>query len=184
MYGGLTIITILFLGGLAWGPVQLRVSEAATVLAFFTPAAVPGLAIGSIFANLYNFMTSGNPFFLFDVVLGSLGTLLGALWTRRFRHIVWLGMLGPVLANALIVPAYLPVLLKSLGLTEVPVLGLSLDGSWVILYLVFAASVAVGEAIVVYGLGLPLLIALRRTGVGVLLGTWPEQHASGPDGGR
>jgi uncharacterized membrane protein len=183
VYGGLTIVTILFLGGLAWGPVQLRVSEAATVLAFLTPAAVPGLTIGSVFANLYNFMTSGNPFFLFDVVLGSLGTLLGAWWTRRFRRTVWLGLLGPVISNALVVPVYLPALLKSLGLTEVPVLGLSLDGSWAILYLVFAASVAIGEAIVVYVLGLPLLLALRRTGVGELLGTRPEPQASGPAGG-
>jgi uncharacterized membrane protein len=169
VYGGLTWFTLAFGGILAWGPVQFRVSEAATVLAMFTPAAIPGLAIGSVVANLLNPLAVW-PFSILDVVFGSLGTLLGAAWTWRFRRTTWLALLGPVLTNALIVPAYLPLLLKSFGLTEVPVLGLSLSGSWLPLYLVFALSVAIGQAVVMYGLGLPLLIALRRLGLADLLG--------------
>jgi len=170
VYGALTILTVQFLQGLAWGPVQFRISEAFTVVAFFTPAAVPGLAIGSVVANLYSFMTSGNPVALFDVVLGSLGTLLGAMWTWKFRKTAWLGLLGPVVTNALIVPTYLPLLLKSFGITEVPLLGISLAGSWPLLYAVFAVSIALGQAVVVYGLGWPLLAALRRLGLAELIG--------------
>ena len=77
VYGGLTLVTVQFLGVLAWGPIQLRVSEAATVLAFFTPAAIPGLTLGSVVANLYAFASTGSPLALLDVVFGSLGTLLG-----------------------------------------------------------------------------------------------------------
>lgn len=173
VYGALTLLTIQFLSFLAWGPVQLRVSEAFTVVGMLTPAAIPGLTIGSVIANLYTFAVSGNPVALYDVVFGSLGTLLGAIWMWRWRRVTWLALLGPVVANALIVPAYLPVLLKSFGLTEVPVLGISLDANWTTLYLVFVVAVAVGQAVVVYGLGLPLLIALRRTGLAERFG-WRE----------
>jgi uncharacterized membrane protein len=164
IYAALTLVTFRFLHLLAWGPVQLRLSEAVTVLAFFTPAAIPGLTAGSVFANLFAAVATGNPMVLFDVVLGSLGTLLGASWTWRFRSRTWLGLLGPVVTNALIVPTYLPLVMRSFGLTEIPVLGLSLAGSWLPIYLALVASVAIGEALVLYGLGLPLLIALRRCG--------------------
>lgn len=170
VYGTLTLLTIVFLGWLGWGPVQFRVSEAATVLAILTPAAIPGLTIGSVLANFYNFATTGNPLFLFDVVLGSLGTFLGAWWTWRFRRVTGVALLGPVMTNSVLVPTYLPALLRSIGLTQVPILGLSLSGNWGVLWVVFAISVAVGEAAVVYCLGWPLLIALRRTGARGLLG--------------
>jgi uncharacterized membrane protein len=169
VYGALTWLTLAFGGGLAWGPIQFRVSEAATVLALFTPAAIPGLAIGSVVANLLNPQAVW-PFSALDVVLGSLGTLIGAVWTWRLRERIWLALLGPVVANALIVAAYLPILLKGIGLHSVPVLGLSLDGSWLPIYGVFVATVAIGQAVVVYGLGLPLLVALRRMALAGLLG--------------
>ena len=170
VYGGLTMLMLAFGGMLAWGPIQFRLSEAATVLAFFTPAAIPGLTIGSVIANLLNPQAVW-PVSLFDVVFGSLGTLLGAYWTWRFRRVTWLGLLGPVITNALIVPMYLPMLLRGFGITEVPLLGLSLAGSWPLLYAVFAVSVALGQAVVVYGLGWPLLTALRRLGLAGLIGS-------------
>jgi uncharacterized membrane protein len=165
VYGTLTMLTIAFGGQLAVGPIQLRLSEAFTVVAVFTPAAIPGLTIGSVVANTFGWMSTGNPFGLLDVVFGSLGTMLGAVWTWHFRKTTWLALLGPVLSNALIVPAYLPLFLKGFGVTEIPLLGLSLNGQWLPLYLVFAASVAIGEAAVMFILGWPLLIALRRMGL-------------------
>jgi uncharacterized membrane protein len=170
VYGALTWLMLAFGGMLAWGPIQFRLSEAATVLAMFTPAAIPGLAVGSVLANLFN-PAAVWPLSMLDVVLGSTGTLLGAVWTWRFRSRTWLALLGPVVTNAFIVAAYLPILLnKGFGLSTVPLLGLSLSGAWLPLYGVFVVSVAVGQAVVVYGLGLPLLIALRRTGIAGLLG--------------
>jgi len=169
VYGSLTWLTLAFGGVLAWGPIQFRISEAATVLAMFTPAAIPGLAIGSVVANLAN-PSAVWPISLLDVVLGSLGTLLGAAWTWRFRGRTALALLGPVVTNALIVAAYLPILLRALGLSTIPGLGVSLSGAWLPLYGICVVTIGIGEAAVVYGLGLPLLLALRRTGIAGLLG--------------
>jgi uncharacterized membrane protein len=173
VYGSLTWLTLAFGGVLAWGPIQFRVSEAATVLAMFTPAAIPGLAIGSVVANLFNPQALW-PFATLDVVLGSLGTLLGAVWTWRFRSRTALALLGPVVTNALIVAAYLPIILRAasaaFGLPMTPVLGVSLTGAWLPLYGICVLTVGIGQAVVVYGLGLPLLLALRRTGIAGLLG--------------
>ncbi|NTW29296.1 MAG: QueT transporter family protein [Coriobacteriia bacterium] len=169
VYGALTLLTVQFLGFLGWGPIQLRLSEAVTVVACLTPAAIPGLALGSVAANLFTFASSGNPLALLDVVFGSLGTLLGAMWTWRFRDRPRLALLGPVLANALIVPAYLPLLVKGLGLYKIPLLELNFEGKWLAMYLFGVVTIAIGEAIVVYGLGLPLLTGLRRLGLGEVL---------------
>ena len=165
VYGGLTLVTEQFLGFLAWGPIQLRVSEAVTVVAFLTPAAVPGLALGSVVANLFTFASTGSPLGLLDVVFGSLGTLLGAMWTWRFRSNTGVGLLGPVIANALIVPAYLPLLVQGLGLYKIPLLGIDLEGKWLPMYIFGFVTVATGQAVVMYGLGLPLLAALKRLGL-------------------
>jgi len=170
VYGALTLLTVQFLGFLAWGPVQLRVSEALTVVALFTPAAIPGLTIGSVVANLYTFVTTGSPLALLDVVFGSLGTLLGAMWMWRFRSRKLLALLGPVIFNALIVPAYLPLLIKGLGLYQIPFTTIDLEGAWIPMYLFGVVAIGIGEAIVVYGLGLPLSIALERIGLATRLG--------------
>ena len=135
------------------------------VVAFFTPAAIPRLAIGSVVANLYSLVVTGSPLALLDVVFGSLGTLLGAAWMWRFRNRTGLGLLGPVVSNALIVPAYLPLLVKGLGLYRIPLLGIDFEGKWLPMYLFGVVTVGIGQAVVVYGLGLPLLIALRRLGL-------------------
>ena len=169
VYGGLTLVTVQMLGFLGWGPIQFRVSEAVTVVAFFTPAAIPGLAIGSVVANLYSLVVTGSPLALLDVVFGSLGTLLGAAWMWRFRNRTGLGLLGPVVSNALIVPAYLPLLVKGLGLYRIPLLGIDFEGKWLPMYLFGVVTVGIGQAVVVYGLGLPLLIALRRLGLEAFL---------------
>lgn len=171
VYGALTLLTVQFLGFLAWGPVQLRVSEAVTVVAMFTPAAIPGLTIGSVVANLYTFVSTGNPLALLDVVFGSLGTFLGAMWMWKFRSRRSFALLGPVIANALIVPAYLPLLVKGFGLYKVPFTNIDLEGKWIAMYLFGVVAIGIGEAIVVYGLGLPLSILLERIGVPAMFGT-------------
>ncbi|MEA5002230.1 MAG: QueT transporter family protein, partial [Christensenella sp.] len=76
LYAALTLL----LAPLSYGPVQVRVSEALCVLPFFTPAAVPGLFIGCMLANLY---TAGLG--VMDIVVGSLATLLAATLTWLIR---------------------------------------------------------------------------------------------------
>ncbi|MDR1713166.1 MAG: QueT transporter family protein [Coriobacteriales bacterium] len=165
IYAALTLLTLTLLQGLAWGPVQLRVSEAACVFAVLTPAAIPGLTIGCIIANLAGIFINGTGVLgLLDVVCGSAATLLGALWMWHFREREALALFGPVLANALIVPAYLPLLLAAWGYYTIPFTNIDLVGSYPLMYLFGVVALGLGEAISVYALGLPLLRLLRKAG--------------------
>lgn len=169
VYAALSFLAIEFGGIFAYGPVQFRLSEAFTVIAVFTPAAIPGLTIGAAVANFTSVQQFG-ALGLLDVVFGALGSGLGAWWTWRFRKRTAVALLGPVISNALIVPAYLPVMLGSLGVTSIPFLGLNMAPTWLSAYSVGFITVAVGEAAVLYGVGWPLLVALRKLGFGELLG--------------
>lgn len=85
--------------GLANYAIQVRFSEALTILPFFTPAAIPGLFAGCLLSNL---MTGCMPL---DIIFGSLATLLGALGTYFLRkRSKWLAPICPIAANTLIVP--------------------------------------------------------------------------------
>ena len=168
VYAAATIVVLQLPAQLGWGLIQFRISEAITVIALFTPAAVPGLALGSIAANSYLATQVGLAVAIWDIVFGSLATFLGALWTWRMRKRPLLALAGPVVTNALIVPAYLPILLAGLGLYEIPILGIDVESAWPLAYLVGVISVGVGQAVVIYGLGLPLVALLRRSGAETL----------------
>ncbi len=164
LYAALTLLTLTFLGSLAFGPVQLRLSEVVCVLALFTRNAIPGLTIGCALANLIGIALNGSGALgLLDVVGGSAATFLGAWWCWRMRRKVGIALLGPVIANALIVAAYLPVLLAAIGFYTIPFTDISLTESYPLMYLFGVVTVGLGEALVVYGLGWPLQAALRRT---------------------
>ena len=163
-YAVCTLATMLFLGNLAWGPVQFRVSEALCALALFSPAAVPGLTLGCIIANAVNIVLSGTGMLgMLDVVFGSLATFAGALFTWKLRRRPAFALLGPVLANALIVPAYLPIMLSGIGFYTIPFTSISLDGSWPLMYLFGLVTTGLGEAVIMYVLGLPLSRSLAQT---------------------
>lgn len=87
---------------LASGPIQIRLAEALTVLPVFTPTAIPGLFLGCVLAN---FLTGS---LIWDVVFGSLATLIGAVGTYFLRKkSKYLAVLPPIVSNMLIVPAVL-----------------------------------------------------------------------------
>ena len=108
---------------LASGAIQVRVSEALTILPFFTPAAIPGLVIGCFFADL----STGAV--ILAVIFGTLATLLGALGTYALRKYKWLAPLPPIISNTIIVPwvlrfAYgidsaIPYMMLTVGIGEV-----------------------------------------------------------------
>ncbi len=117
------VLTFVF-AAFSFGEVQVRISEALTILPAFTPAAIPGLFVGCLLGNL---LGGG---ILPDMVFGSLATLLGAFGTYLLRRrSKFLAPLPPVLANTIIVPlilryAYgialpLPLLMLSVGLGEI-----------------------------------------------------------------
>lgn len=166
VYAAATLVALLALQGLAWGPVQFRISEAVCVLALLTPNAIPGLTIGCALANLIALAINGTGALgLLDVVFGSLATCLGALWCWKMRGNPKIAVLGPVIANALIVPAYLPLLLQGMGFYTIPFTTIALDGAYIPMYLFGLVATGIGEALVMYVLGLPLLAALKRSGI-------------------
>lgn len=97
IYVVLTYLAQLF--GLASGAIQLRLSEMLTVLPFFTPAAIPGLFIGCVLSNILTGCV------IWDVIFGSLATLIGAVGTYLLRKkSPYLAPVPPIVANTLIVP--------------------------------------------------------------------------------
>ena len=129
--------------GLASSAIQVRFSEALTILPFFTAADIPGLFVGCLLANL---LTGSMPL---DILFGSIATLLGAVGTYLLSRPIksglrpwqkWLTPLPPIIANTLIIPfvlAYvyqledtIPYLMLTVGIGEViscGVLGLLLQ---------------------------------------------------------
>lgn len=86
---------------LASGAIQVRISEALTILPYFTPAAVPGLFIGCLLSNILTGCM------LPDIIFGSLATLLGAIGSRALREHKFLATLPPVISNTIIIPLVL-----------------------------------------------------------------------------
>ena len=128
------VLTFVF-APISFGKIQVRISEALTILPVFTSAAVPGLFVGCLLGN----MLSGA--YLPDVIFGSLATLLGAIGTRALRNASpFLAPLPPIIANALIVPFVLrytygvalpiPLMMLTVGVGEV----ISCGGLGLILY--------------------------------------------------
>ena len=130
--------------GLANYAIQVRFSEALCVLPFFTVAAIPGLTVGCLISN----MLTGA--MVWDVLFGSLATLLGAIGTYLLRKYKVLMLFPPIIANAVIVPF---VLRYGYGITW-----MMNDVEWSIPY--FALTVGIGEIISVCGLGGVLFKAL------------------------
>ena len=139
------VLTLIF-QPISFGAIQFRVSEALTLLPILTLDAVPGLFVGCLLANILG----GGVWF--DVVLGSVATLLAALCTYRTRKDPWLAAIFPTVFNGLIVgpvvyfayvrapgaPVSIPTLLFNMG------------------------TVAFGELVVCYVLGMIMLFALKK----------------------
>lgn len=137
-----------FLEPISFSSAQLRVSEALTLLPVLTPAAIPGLTIGCIIANLTS------PYGIVDIICGSVATLLAALCTRAARNIR--------IKNVPVVSASFPVLFNSI-IVGAEISLMSTDGFSLPVFAVTALSVAAGEAIACFILGLLLNGALERT---------------------
>jgi uncharacterized membrane protein len=132
IYAVLTIV----LGPLGSEVIQVRISEALTILPFFTPAAIPGLFVGCIIANI---VTGAGPW---DVLFGSLATLIAAFLTYKMPK-KYLAPLPPVIVNAIIV-------------------GVVLGWLYGFPYWFSILTVGAGELISCYALGYPLLLILDR----------------------
>lgn len=137
--------------GIASGNIQVRFSEALTVLPFFTPAAVPGLYVGCLIANVVTGAA------LPDIIFGPLATLIGAIGTwalgkaalscageKKAEIYKWLSPLPPIIANGIIIP---PVLKYAYGIVPI----------WF-----SAVTVTIGEIISCGVFGMILIFALQK----------------------
>ena len=131
--------------------IQIRISEALTILPVFTPAAVPGLFIGCLLGNILGGAV------LPDVICGSLATLIGAFFTWKLRRAhPFLAPIPPILANTLIVP----FVLRYAYQIDLPIPLMML-------------TVCIGEVISCGVLGLLLYYALRRR-KNAIFHTWED----------
>ena len=147
MYFALTHLQNLLLPGSATWVIQCRAAEALCVLAFFTPAAIPGLTIGCL---LFNLSYAGA--LPLDFAVGSFATFLAAGSMRLLRRIPVLGLAMPAVFNAVLVGWELTLFLGENTFT--------LAAFWI-----NAAYVAAGELIVRYTLGWLLYRTMTRTGI-------------------
>ena len=135
------VLTAVF-APICFGAVQFRISEALTVLPFVSPSAVPGLFVGCLIANLLFSVP-------LDAVVGSLTTLAAAFWVSRMKH-RWLAPLPAALLNGLLVGAVITYTTTGLTAAFWPTF------AWV------AFTVALGELVVGYLLGMPLLLYCEK----------------------
>ncbi len=161
LYAALTIGQNMLLPGTASMAVQFRVAEVLTVLAIYTPAAIPGLTVGCIIANISS-VTAGLGFY--DMVFGSIASLLAALAMYglrnvRIKNIPFLALLMPAVFNGVIV-------------------GFEIDFFFIgnlhfnfVDFLVQGGLVALGELAVLMILGIPFCVLLNKKGkqMGIVL---------------
>lgn len=132
--------------GLAYNAVQFRLSEVLTVLPAFTPAAIPGLTIGCIIANI------SSPFGIVDIAAGSFATLSAAVVSYllrkiRFKGIPMLSTIPPVIFNAVIIG--LEIMLLENGEPAV--------------FFISAAQILAGQTVMCVVAGIPFMQAVKRT---------------------
>lgn len=155
LYTVLTYVAVAM--NLAYGPIQFRFSEALTVLPIFTPAAIPGLAIGCFLSNI------ASPFGFVDWIFGTSATLLAAILSRalrniRFKGIPILSVLMPVIMNAVIIGFEITCISDVSG-------NFAIGNFSLAVFFPIALSVGIGELVVCAALGIPLIVLIGKTGL-------------------
>ena len=145
-------VLTISLAPISYGYVQFRVAEALTILPFFFPITLPGLVIGCIIANLFS------PYGILDIVAGPIASLLAGLCTmylgkinRESNCLKALACFPPVIFNAVIIGAVIAFSITSGG-----------AGFWAS-FLMFGMWVGLGQLVVLYGLGFPLMLYLPKS---------------------
>lgn len=145
IYAGLTYFAAIL--NVAYGGIQFRFSEALTILAVFSPAAIPGLTIGCFLGNITS------PYGIVDIICGTLATLIAAVLSYKTRNIKFkdlplLSALFPVISNAIIVGLEITLFMPE---------GFKFEA-----FLISALQVGLGELVMCYGLGIPLYKVIKR----------------------
>lgn len=153
LYAVLTVGQNTLLPGSASMAVQFRVSEVMTVLAFFTPAAIPGLTIGCILANISSVAAGLG---IYDMFFGSLASLVAAvlmyaLRNVKIKNVPFIGLLMPAISNGIIVGFEIDFFF--VGSMSFNLVDFLIQGSFV----------ALGEILVLFTLGIPFNLMLNKS---------------------
>lgn len=144
VFAALYVALTMPFGELAFGPFQIRPSEALTILPLFYVEAIPGLYVGCLLANLFS------QYGVYDIFLGSLITLLAAGCTFA---------VGRLIKNSFLkvfVGGLFPVVLNAFGVPAVMLISNAAESYWF-----FVASFALTESVWIYALGFPLYYTLK-----------------------
>ena len=144
------IMTVV-ISPLSYGMVQCRFSESLIMLCAFSPAAIPGLTVGCLVANIFSF----NPI---DMICGTTATLLSAVVGYKLRKvkiggIPWLTPLPAVIFNTVIIGLELSVYLPIEG------------HGFLVGFFIQALSVFIGQVIACYIFGVPVYMLINKTGL-------------------
>lgn len=150
-----TALTLAFLLT-SFGALQIRVSEALTLLPVFSPLAIVGVTLGCAVSNALGLAMGANLLGALDIVFGSAATLIAAFLTYKLRNVTLRGIpflapLPPVIVNALVIGLELTYLTHQRFVPES--------------FFLFALQVGAGQLIPCYVLGMILVVWLRRTGL-------------------
>lgn len=135
LIAALYAVLVIVFAPISFNAIQCRIAEALTILPFLFPEAIPGLFIGCLIANIFG----GT---LWDIALGSLATLLAAWMTSKAPNLYWAAV-PPVVVNAVVVGGYVGAISNIPFYLAVPYVG-------------------VGQAIVCFGIGIPLARLLQK----------------------
>ena len=149
MIAAIYAVLCILLAPISYAAIQVRIAEALTILPAFTPAAIPGLTVGCLLANILG----GCP--IMDIIFGTLATLIGAVGTYLLRSRKTLIWMPPVVSNTILV---------SIFSIYIPFMGESDDSLWYIML-----TVCIGELISVCILGYLLYFALKKINTKVAL---------------
>ena len=154
--GAIYAAVSLAIGSFGFGVIQIRISEALTLLPVLAPEAIVGVTLGCFLANSIGVAIGVNTAGVIDIVVGTLATLVAALLTRMLKKIRWknfpvLSALPPIIVNAIAI---------GMELSYVVTGGITAQG-----FFPFAASVAVGQTLSCFLLGLPLVRYLEKSGL-------------------
>lgn len=133
--------------GLAYGPIQVRLSEALCVMCAFTPTAVPALTVGCLLGNI------GSSLGLIDMLVGTAATLIAALLGRYLRNIKVRGV--PILLP-------LPFVVVNMVIIGAEIALLSGEASFA-MFAFNALTVGIGQLVACYIIGIPLYIIINRS---------------------
>ena len=148
MYVALTYLAMAL--GLDKNAIQIRFSEALIVLAFVTPAAIPGLYVGCLLANILTFCAP------LDILLGPVATLIGATGayligrSKNQKLAKYLWSIPNILANTVIVTFICYVCYTAPGEQTLSIIPF------------YATTICIGEIISCSVLGTLLLFSLEK----------------------